>query len=926
MNWGVFVSLSFLLVVGSVAEVNVARKQQIINRLLFKVTEPLRAYYTDLKDAALHFQPTGIGAQLNQDYVEGKTHKRKAWFSLFQPNHRREAITLVQAMLEAEDFEHFMKIAAFFRERLNEGVFVYALYVAVTHSDFTKGVILPPLYEITPHMFTNAEVIQKAYTAKMTQFPARFKMEFTGSKKNPEMRVAYFGEDVGINSHHVHWHMDFPFWWTGYEMDRKGELFFWMHHQLTARYDAERLSNYLPMVEELYWNRPIKEGFAPHTMYRFGGEFPSRPDKKVFEDVEGFAQVRDLLELEHRIRDAIDHNYVVDKGGKPIYINNTSGIDVLGAIIESSESSPNFELYGSLHNTAHILLGRQADPQGKFNMPPGVMEHFETATRDPSFFSLHKYMDSIFKLHKDKLSPYTKEDIEYKNADIRNVRISGQLTTFFEGFEFDLMNALDDAETIYDVPVSTYINRLNHKPFTYKIDVEADHDDVTTIRIFLCPKYDNNEVELSMDEYRWMCIEMDKFWTKLTAGKNRVVRHSSDSSVTIPDRLSFQELIREANTAIDQNREFMHVETRACGHPDRLLLPRGNPEGMEFLLLVALTSGKDAVLTNPTEDDFGSSHGYCGAKGQRYPDKRPMGFPLDRRIPDERVFKVKNVHVSPVKVFLNSMPMPSEFCPQGWLLCPDFTCYTYRQRCDGVRHCKNATDEQMCMMCGFGMLSCDDKCIADTKVCDGVVDCPISGEDEADCDEDEAPEDCGDFYFPCNNGKCLLEFYRCDSVPDCLEGEDERNCDSCQEGLMLCGDRCVAPHIRCDGKVDCPGGSDETDCKTCKQGFTQCPSDNTCISNKLRCDGKPDCRRGEDEDDCDSCPQEHHLCPNSTLCLYKEFWCDGDPQCPGGEDESECDFCYDDAFHCTSSQECVADSLRCDGTPNCQMAEDEVGC
>ncbi|WP_410317874.1 hypothetical protein [Klebsiella pneumoniae] len=30
-------------------------------------------------------------------------------------------------------------------------------------------------------------------------------------------------------------------------------------------------------------------------------------------------------------------------------------------------------------------------------MPPGVMEHFETATRDPTFFRLHKYMDNIFK-------------------------------------------------------------------------------------------------------------------------------------------------------------------------------------------------------------------------------------------------------------------------------------------------------------------------------------------------------------------------------------------------------------------------------------------------------------------------------------------------------------------------------------------------
>merc|ERR1719259_1313896 len=64
-------------------------------------------------------------------------------------------------------------------------------------------------------------------TALMTQTPAKFKMHFTGSRKNPEQHVAYFGEDIGMNVHHVTWHMDFPFWWDdayGFHLDRKGEL------------------------------------------------------------------------------------------------------------------------------------------------------------------------------------------------------------------------------------------------------------------------------------------------------------------------------------------------------------------------------------------------------------------------------------------------------------------------------------------------------------------------------------------------------------------------------------------------------------------------------------------------------------------------------------------------------------------------------
>merc|ERR1719369_118754 len=127
--------------------------------------------------------------------------------------------------------------------------------------------------------------------------------------------------------------MDFPFWWKdsyGYNLDRKGELFYWTHHQLSARFDAERLSNNLDQVDELYWDRPIYEGFAPHTSYKYGGEFPSRPDNIRFSDVDGVARIRDVM----------------------------IWVDIIGDIIESSEYSVNPVYYGSLHNTAHIVLGR----------------------------------------------------------------------------------------------------------------------------------------------------------------------------------------------------------------------------------------------------------------------------------------------------------------------------------------------------------------------------------------------------------------------------------------------------------------------------------------------------------------------------------------------------------------------------------------
>lgn len=97
----------------------------------------------------------------------------------------------------------------------------------------------------------------------------------------------------------------------------------------------------------------------------------------------------------------------------------------------------------------------------------------------------------------------------------------------------------------------------------------------------------------------------------------------------------------------DERKQYV----RSCGIPHRLLLPKGKTAGMDFTLLVAVTDGnKDKAVEHPEQSD--RSHSQCGVHGGRYPDKRPMGYPVDRRIPDERVFLgTPNIKRVPVQVF-----------------------------------------------------------------------------------------------------------------------------------------------------------------------------------------------------------------------------------------------------------------------------------
>merc|ERR1719370_1032385 len=197
----------------------------------------------------------------------------------------------------------------------------------------------------------------------------------------------------------------------------------------------------------------------------------------------------------------------------------------------------------------------------KFKQPPGVMEHFETATRDPSFFRLHKYMNNIFKEFKVRLPPYTYEELNFEGVSIESVNIEGSLETYFEDFEFSLINAVDDTAEIADVAISAIVKRLNHKPFSFVMNINnANGAEVTaSARLYLCPRRDNNDVPFHPNIGRWGCIEMDKFWVKLAPGANTVVRKSSESAVTVPDSPSFQEMIDKTDASAAAGGEYTWI-------------------------------------------------------------------------------------------------------------------------------------------------------------------------------------------------------------------------------------------------------------------------------------------------------------------------------------------------------------------------------
>jgi Hemocyanin, ig-like domain/Hemocyanin, copper containing domain len=515
----------------------------------------------------------------------------------------------------------------------------------------------------------------------------------------------YWREDVLANEHHQHWHEVYPFtgiepasfddWATGHSTDdlvaileglssaqrwadivptltppqladlfdrvlanagglprdlygklfrlndRQGELFFYMHEQMLARYDAELLSNGLERVQPFgpdAWDKPIAAGHDPIEVEGFG----ERPPNTTLPGAE-------IAKIKARWDE-------IDAGLHAGHLRGLDGNDVpidrenLGEAVESTVPqlrSLAEGLYHNLHGQGHVSISHLANPNGVMTSPV-------TAIRDPVFWQWHKAIDDISARWQDTPDPYPFDDnppvrlrdsldgtaakpwsspdiILCRTVDLPDGVEPSQLgTQLFAGDnwtkDFTKAQASAGGTTLRTVDELTTsmgqalfggnrIAFLQHEPFSYFVRIENTSGgpvDVT-VRIFLAPE------ELENDRRAW--IELDKFLVELP-GENHVVVYRPDTESSVVKRPVDISPARVPRGGSDPN-ENSYCD---CGWPYTLLLPRGKPEGMPFRLLVLCT---DATIDRVTHAEHCGSMSYCGAV-DRYPDTRDMGYPFSR--------------------------------------------------------------------------------------------------------------------------------------------------------------------------------------------------------------------------------------------------------------------------------------------------------
>nr|AAZ40336.1 hemocyanin subunit II [Carcinoscorpius rotundicauda] len=581
-----------------------------------------------------------------------------AIFSCFHPEHLEEARHLYEVFWEAGDFDDFIEVAKEARTFVNEGLFAFACEVAVLHRDDCKGLHVPPVQEIFPDKFIPSIAINEAFKKahirpEFDESPILVDVHDTGNILDPEYRLAYYREDVGINAHHWHWHLVYPSTWDpkyfSKKKDRKGELFYYMHQQMCARYDCERLSNGMHRMLPFHnFDEPLA-GYAPHLSHIASGKYYSpRPDGLSLRDL-GDIAISDMVRMRERISDSIHLGYVIDSEGNHKNLDEHHGIDILGALVESSHESVNKEYYGNLHNWGHVTMARIHDPDGRFHEEPGVMSDTSTSLRDPLFYNWHGFIDDLFQEYKNTLKPYDHGMLNFTDIQIQNVtlhaRVDNVIHTFMRENELELKYGVNLGHAR---SVKARYYHLDHEPFSYAVDVQNNSasDKHATVRIFLSPKYDELGNEIKANDLRHTAIELDKFKTDLHPGKNTVVRHSLDSSVTLSHQPTFEDLLHGIGLN-DNKSEFC-----SCGWPSHPLVPKGNVKGMEFHLFVMLTDWDKDKVDGSESVACVDAVSYCGARDHKYPDMKPMGFLFDRPILTEHIsdFLTNNMFIKDIHI------------------------------------------------------------------------------------------------------------------------------------------------------------------------------------------------------------------------------------------------------------------------------------
>jgi len=421
---------------------------------------------------------------------------------------------------------------------------------------------------------------------------------------------------------HTYWHIILSNPNAEFIMSRRGELFSFMHKQMIARYNCDRVAVGMPLVTPYgvnEWRADLNPGYDSNLGQQIADgvdTFDPRPNN---------ARITGMGAIEEgslRLYNDIDRGVV---GGVRLRYENGQdyGISVVADVAEAFGGD---NRYANIHNAGHIRLGSMGNGgQG------GVLSYTTTSVRDPIFFRWHSFLDTFYMRWKNSIGRYTDVELGFEDVTINQISTisqggaRNQLVTFteFTDYRLDQNQVKSQAGEII-----TY-ERLNYEHFTFETRLTSRTAGRGIGRMFLIPAV-GNYANIDASE---VAVEVDKFLIEMVPGENVIRRDSNDAPTLAKPPPGLTDLQADLVRGISEE-EFNHAH---CGWPEHLAIPRGTAEGMPFNLVLIVTRlvAGDADRIEDWNRLSQTSWGWCGVRqGQgAAPDSRPYGFPFDRSTP-----------------------------------------------------------------------------------------------------------------------------------------------------------------------------------------------------------------------------------------------------------------------------------------------------
>jgi len=561
--------------------------------------------------------------------------EERSRFSPFIPSELARALDLADRLMAAAGPDGddagvaaALDLASQAAEREDLDLVRHALEIFITHNPAASRLAIPAVEPAPPR-----------------RRPA---VSLADSEADPEAPLDWFREDPLANEHHRHWHVVYP--GSGRPtpageralQDRQGELFFYMHEQMLARYDAERLALGLGRVAPFAdYRAPIPE--------THGDRPPNRRLADVRRPDVGQLSIDELERQRKALEDALQARSFRAPDDSTVEMTT----ELLAAVEEPTMGTILPEHWH--HGYGHVICAYAMSPTGGGDASD--IGATRTAIRDPFFWRWHKHIDDFSESWQSTLEPHAFDDLppvavaRDPSATVERAaapgiilcldrdlpgggRADAEAAAFgrerFGDANWEAPASAADAavDTLVTSMASTafdpdggndrLVSHLDHEPFSYFLRLENQVDQPTqiTVRIFLAPVS-----QAEGDRRAW--IEMDKFEHSLEARERAVIHR--------PGRLA--SVVRKPAMRpplfVEPPAQTPHEQYCRCGWPYHMLLPRGTREGMRFRLMVMATDGRADRVGG---DDECGSLSFCGAR-DRYPDRREMGYPFNRPFP-----------------------------------------------------------------------------------------------------------------------------------------------------------------------------------------------------------------------------------------------------------------------------------------------------